>query len=453
MNLKTFLLVSASLVAMMSCSDDDSPYMTLGSKTLTVEAEGGVCSVDLAANVYYRVNNDCQLDGSDSHWAVINSTETQGENTTFTIQVSANTTTEARVGTIRFIGDKVTPLKLSITQKGVVPKGVNPVSAEVDATATEATFQVYGDKEWTATCADADVTITPASGVGDGSVKLTFPVNEALAARTIVVTVAMDGVAYTYTLTQAGYTGILADWDFNGSIAANSATFIDDADQTEFPGTNGKYVAANTGSGRIEYMAADRTGYSKGNVVCKRGIGGNGDPYISGVIPGDSWYIYCDRGGATIPAGTNIHFYWVAKMGTMTSNYWLLEYKEGDEWLPVLDMKSVVESATTTLSGASIDYSATVNYNYSADLLDTSKNGAYVPVVGTFTTGKDINELVMRFTMVGHVTLIGSKQADKYIDWTHTSGQARFSAQHPNDPETGAAIKEYTQHATIEIVE
>ena len=106
--------------------------MTLATKTLDVEAEGGLFTVDLSSNVYYRVNNDCQTDGSDSHWAVVDSHETQGEITKFTIKVSENSSTSSRVGAIRFIGDDVTPLKLVITQKMIVPKGISPITESID---------------------------------------------------------------------------------------------------------------------------------------------------------------------------------------------------------------------------------------------------------------------------------------------------------------------------------
>ena len=122
MNLKMLLFASVSLVLFASCHNSDEPYMTLATKTLDVEAEGGLFTVDLSSNVYYRVNNDCQTDGSDSHWAVVDSHETQGEITKFTIKVSENSSTSSRVGAIRFIGDDVTPLKLVITQKMIVPK-------------------------------------------------------------------------------------------------------------------------------------------------------------------------------------------------------------------------------------------------------------------------------------------------------------------------------------------
>lgn len=53
---------------------------------------------------------------------------------------------------------------------------------------------------------------------------------------------------------------------------------------------------------------------------------------------------------------------------------------------------------------------------------------------------------------VSHLGLAGSDYDGKYLDQTHSSCQSRFSAQHPNDQETGAQIKTYDQHLTLEIV-
>lgn len=322
MNLKMLLFASVSLVLFASCHNSDDPYMTLATKTLDVEAEGGLFTVDLSSNVYYRVNNDCQTDGSDSHWAVVDSHETQGEITKFTIKVSENSSTSSRVGAIRFIGDDVTPLKLVITQKMIVPKGISPTTESIDATTTESSFKVFGDKEWKAVCTDADVTVSPANGVGECDIKLTFPENKTFTKRTIKVTVTIqDDTDYTYTLVQDAFSGILADWDLKSLTANTSGTFADDEAQSVFPGTNGKYLAPSAGSGKIEYWACDRTDYVVQNAICERAVGGNGDPYVSGAVPGDYWYVYGDMKGTTIPAGTKIHFYFVTKLGTMCSNY------------------------------------------------------------------------------------------------------------------------------------
>lgn len=454
MNLKTFLFAGASLVLLASCQNTEDPYMTLATNTLDVEAEGGVFPVDLSSNVYYRVNNDCQIDGSDNYWAVIDSYETQGEMTRFMVKISENTSTVARVGAIRFIGDAVTPLKLVINQKMITPKGISPVSESVDDTTTEASFKVYGDKAWSAICDDPDVSITPANGIGECDVKLTFPANKTFNQRTIKVTVTIqDDKDYTYTLVQDAFSGVLAKWELKALTDQTKETFPDDGAQSVFPGTNDKYLAPSSGSGRIEYWACDRTGYVENNAVCTRSVGGNGDPYVSGAVPGDYWYVYGDLEGATIPAGSKIHFYFVTKLGTMCSNYWMIEFKDGDEWKPALPTSTIQESATETLSGAPIDYSATITYNFAGMLLDTSNNGAYISAEGVFATSKDMEEIVLRFGQAGHLALSGAKYSGKYIDWTHTSGQTRFSAQHPSNPETGAAIKEYNEYVLLEIVE
>ena len=47
MNLKMLLFASVSLVLFASCHNSDDPYMTLATKTLDVEAEGGLFTVDL----------------------------------------------------------------------------------------------------------------------------------------------------------------------------------------------------------------------------------------------------------------------------------------------------------------------------------------------------------------------------------------------------------------------
>ena len=454
MNLKTLLLASVSLMLSASCQRAEDPYMTLATNTLNVEPEGGVFTVDLSANVYYRVNNDCQTDGGENYWAVIDSYETQGDVTRFTIKVSENTTTAARVGSVRFIGDDVTPLKLVINQKMVTPKGISPTTESVTDATTEATFRVYGDEEWSARCDDSDVTITPANGVGECNVKLTFPANKTLNERTIRVTVTIQNDKdYTYTLVQDAFSGLVTKWELKALTDQSKETFLDDGSQTVYPGTNDKYLEPSSGSGRIEYWACDRTGYKEGNTVCTRNVGGNGDPYVSGAVPGDYWYIYGDLEGANIPAGSKIHFYFVTKLGTMCSNYWMIEFKDGEEWKPALPTSTVEESATETLSGASIDYSATITYNFAGMLLDTSNNGAYISAEGVFTTSQDMEEIVLRFGQAGRLSLNGSKYSGKYIDWIHTSGQTRFSAQHPSDPQTGEAIKEYNEYVLLEIVE
>ena len=99
----------------------------------------------LSANVYYRVNNDCSDASGEIYWAQISDSETDGNVTTFHFVVEPNESEKLRTGTVRFIGDDVTPLKLTLTQKGMVPKGISPQEAFIEAGETTTSFNVFGD--------------------------------------------------------------------------------------------------------------------------------------------------------------------------------------------------------------------------------------------------------------------------------------------------------------------
>ena len=295
MNLNKLLWASTAIVALASCQTASDPYMTLETKSLSLEVDGGTATVKLFTNVYYRVNNDC-TDDAGNYWARITDTEVDGDATTFHIKYDANEKSVVRTGTVRFIGDGVTPLKLTLNQKAVAPKGINPNFVELPFTENTTTFTVLDEREWTAECEDKGVVISPASGKGVTNVTVTLPENSTISGRKINVNVAIKGdQTYTLAIDQKKYVGILADWAFKESLSETQKTFADSENQSVFPGTNGKYVAASTGEGKLEYYAVERTGYSvaagKSKAVCKRGVGakGGGDPYVAGTIPGDYW--------------------------------------------------------------------------------------------------------------------------------------------------------------------
>ena len=446
-----FFSAALALIALAACQKTEDPFMTLETKELAVEAEGGSVDVVLSSNVYYRVNNDCTTENG--YWAEIQETSKNGSETTFTVTCTANESTSERKGEIRFIGDNVTPLKLTITQKGFVPKGIAPVAASGSYETTSATFKVFGDAAWKASCQNEGVTIEPSEGLGEAEVTVTFPANDQLKANEIKVNVEITGdKTYEYVFTQSKYLGVLADWNLNAIVDQTTETFVDSEDQSEFPGTNGKYLNASTGTGKIEYWASERTGYTKDKVSCTRAVGSNGDPYVSGAIPEDYWLVTASHKNQVIPAGTKIHFYFVTKFGTGCSAYWNVEYKAGENWIPALATSKKTETATKTIGGATIEYSAEITYNFAGLLLDSKNNGAYLAVEGTFTTETDMNELQFRFKQAGHLGLDGSKYSGLYIDKSFGSGQTRFSAQRPSK-EDGKPDKTYDQHVTFEFVE
>lgn len=198
MSIKKLFAGLAAIVALAACQKAAEPYMTLSQKSLTVDAAGGKVSFKVAANVYYRVNNDIE-------WATLSQGQEVGDSTEFILDVQENTEFKARESSIRFIGDYVTPLKLIVTQKGLVPTGVNPAEINVGRTATSASFEVLGDKDWTITCDNPKFVCNPTKGSGDATVEVTFPVNETEETAVANITVKLGGKDYSVKISQAGY--------------------------------------------------------------------------------------------------------------------------------------------------------------------------------------------------------------------------------------------------------
>lgn len=198
MYLKKLLTGMLAFAALAACQKQ-SYYMTLSEKESTVAVEGGTVQLTLTTNTYVRVNNDM------SEWVKISNSSVVGDVTQMILEVQPNPNLEERVGTIRFIGDFVTPLKYTLTQKPVVPVGVDPAEISALRKDTSAKFKVLGDKPWTLTCDNADFVPNVTSGTGETTVTVTFPTNETEEEAVANITVKIGSETYTVKITQAGY--------------------------------------------------------------------------------------------------------------------------------------------------------------------------------------------------------------------------------------------------------
>lgn len=204
MNNRLSILAGLAIIALASaCQKQPVPVMDLSTKEIEVSADGEVVTFDLTTNVYYRVNNDC-VDDNGAFWAEISEPKTNGEVSTFTLTVKPNPKQEIRSASIRFIGDGVTPLALTITQKAMVPVGVSVPEISVGFTDTSAEFTVLGDKSWTAVCDKAEFVLSATQGTGEKTVSVTFPQNTGYDAINATVTVTIAGKDYTVKITQNG---------------------------------------------------------------------------------------------------------------------------------------------------------------------------------------------------------------------------------------------------------
>jgi len=204
MNIRKLFIPLAAIAAIVGCKKAEPAYMTLSDKSLTVEAVETSAEFSVSANTYYRVNNDIT-------WATLETKEVVGDKTTFVLTFDQNTSYDARTGTIRFIGDNVTPLKFYFTQEGAIPEGVYPDKFEVNFLNTEVTTTVLGTIRgeklaWSfgKDSSHPEFVAVPASGKGEADVKITFPENNSENDITAVLPVKIGEKNYTLTIVQGG---------------------------------------------------------------------------------------------------------------------------------------------------------------------------------------------------------------------------------------------------------
>lgn len=153
----------------------------------------------------------------------------------------------------------------------------------------------------------------------------------------------LDGEAATatipvtqYSATEASVEGLPVQWVIGIKTGIN---YTD-----TWPGSG--YINATTGSGQISYYSVP----DKPDVDNKftRVVGSGGDPYVTGVWPGDYWEFKND---SPVASGSILKIIFETSTSAQGMKYWRLEYKDGDEWL-------VPESAklTATVNGEEIVY-------------------------------------------------------------------------------------------------
>ncbi|MDR3235361.1 MAG: hypothetical protein LBT48_01345 [Prevotellaceae bacterium] len=207
MKVKNFILCALSLMAglalTVACKDDtvievEDPTLEVAPTTYDVtSADGGSTTITVTSNKSWKAT-------AGAAWITI-SGETEKS---FVLDVSANTSTEARTDTVTVIAETLTK-KITVSQvgkeAGTKVLSVTPGTANVAAEGAAAAFLVTTDAgSWTATSSATWTTISPASGTDNGTITVTAIANTG-AERSATITVAAGTLTKTATLTQAEY--------------------------------------------------------------------------------------------------------------------------------------------------------------------------------------------------------------------------------------------------------
>ena len=312
--------------------------------TLNIEEDGTTATLDIVGSKAWTITCDNPT---------VQFSQTSGTGpASVTVTLPQNLTTQDVVCTITVkVGEDSYPVTL--TQSGVKPGTVSPETLLAAPEETTASFKVLGKQAWTASCDNPELTISPTEGTGAADVTLTFPANAGTTNIVYTIAVNISGVVHNVVLTHKHpvvYTPI-AEWTFSAENAAYYQTnFTYEAakvDGKSNPASmaigflnDDHYCPALKGNGRIRFWnGSDKTSVNPGG-RCKRGIGNSGEPCWYGNWIGDIVYMEATP-TAPLPAGTTVNIWFCLRPNTMhTLRHWLLEIKDGEEWVVLGDPKT-----------------------------------------------------------------------------------------------------------------
>lgn len=153
---------------------------------------------------------------------------------------------------------------------------------------------------------------------------------------------------------------VLAAWDLTAdgnSTFSSTWNGLEVVTTDKTAGDGGKYIAANAGgNGKITYDQIDKTELDV-NDKAARACGKDGEPYVIGAWPGDSWNLTAE---SSIAAGSIIGVSYYSRTSGTGMKYWLVEYLDGDTWKPALPIQTVeVEGQTISYN---VEHMNTANF-------------------------------------------------------------------------------------------
>lgn len=166
-------------------------------------------------------------------------------------------------------------------------------------------------------------------------------------------------------------------WNFNvnDTVSASVAKYVVD-----------NALPSRSGTGYLSfYFLPDNTTLDQANAKKEaRVIGGTGQPYNTGVWPGDYWEF-------SVPvkhfkSGTVVRFTGILRASGTGMKYWLMQYKDGGEWKTAGTAKT--ETVTYNASSTSVTYTHALNNTDNLNIDQTM----------TFTSAIPDGNVQVRFT-------------------------------------------------------
>ena len=284
-------------------------------------------------------------------------------------------------------------------------------------------------------------------------------------AKVAIRMVGDEKVADTLAIFQAGTQelyGLPAVWRFNGRQA-------EEPYKSNWEVNN--KVPADEGLGSFTFVTPDPI-TNDGNKKYKRTIGATGDPYVTGVWPGDYWLYEIP---AVIPANTLLSINFMGRVSGTGHKFWMMEYLDGEEWKPVgtvltseetgetVEYTNAMQNANAPVGGSfkvknamtslKVRYRCMANWQSSGAGPLAARNGGTARMTGDDNAelrievlGTNVGDLADVTMSAKHVALEGAAESEGTFTFTSTEAWVLTSndSWYTFTPERGNANEETT---------
>ncbi len=234
---------------------------------------------------------------------------------------------------------KVSVAKVDINKDDTARKNI-VVTANVDWT-----YEIVPDEQYATADLDwlKDLTVHPAGQKID-TITVKASDNSDGVIRGAIVNIICESEPKfnkSIPLTQYGKDVDITGFPVSWSVGLGSA------EGANFNGTFASegYGSATTGEGRFVFVEAE--GKADPANAFTRVTGGTGEPYVTGVWPGDYWGFIADT---PVSSGTILKIVFETRCSKTGHKFWRLEYLDGEEW------KVAGKSLTTEEPGYAVSY-------------------------------------------------------------------------------------------------
>jgi hypothetical protein len=190
-------------------------YLTVNTSLIITDYFAGSQNIDVNSNVLWTASTE-------NDWLSVSENK---ENGSFAINYEMNYG-EQRVGYIK-IENQVEDRFITIIQTALVPElEINPENISVSDFEGETTIDLMSNTDWTASSSETWCTLSETSGNGNSVLTATYEANISVE-RTATITVEVDGITKSITLTQAAFSDPQIVSDFENQDVTYEAGTVD----------------------------------------------------------------------------------------------------------------------------------------------------------------------------------------------------------------------------------